>query len=80
MKKNEVVVRSTLPIILCSTTKLSIWRSKLFIKEKLKDELLKLSHIATKNQVALCLIKELSSIDLVRLCDKIDLMNIFCLF
>jgi hypothetical protein len=51
---------------------------RFFIKEKLKSELLELSHITTENQVADCLTKGLSSIDLVRLCDKMDLMDIFC--
>jgi hypothetical protein len=51
---------------------------RFFIKEKLKSGLLELSHVATGNQIADCLIKELSSIDLVKLCDKMGLMNIFC--
>jgi hypothetical protein len=53
---------------------------RFFIKEKLKSELLELNHVATKNQVADCLIKRLSSIDLIRLCDKMGLMDIFCPF
>jgi hypothetical protein len=50
---------------------------KFFIKKKLESELLELSHVATGNQVAYCLTKRLSSIDLVRLCDKIGLIDIF---
>jgi hypothetical protein len=53
---------------------------RFFIKEKLKSELLELNHVATENQVADCLIKRLSSIDLIRLCDKMGLMDIFCPF
>jgi hypothetical protein len=52
---------------------------RFFIKEKLKSGLLELSHVATENHVADRLIKELSSIDLVGLCDKMGLMDIFCL-
>jgi hypothetical protein len=51
---------------------------KFFIKEKLKSGLLELSHVVTGNQVADCLTKGLSSIDLMRLCDKMGLMDIFC--
>jgi hypothetical protein len=51
---------------------------RFFIKEKLESELLELSHVVTENQVTDCLIKELSSIDLMRLCDKMGLMDIFC--
>jgi hypothetical protein len=51
---------------------------RFFIKEKLKSGLSELSHVAIGNQIADCLIKGLSSIDLVRLCDKMGLMNIFC--
>jgi hypothetical protein len=50
---------------------------RFFIKEKLESELLELSHITTRNQVANCVSKGLNSIDLVRLCDKMDLMDIF---
>jgi homospermidine synthase len=59
---------------------------RFFIKEKLESELLKLSHVVTGNQIAYCLIKELSSINLMielssinlmMLCDKMDLMYIF---
>jgi hypothetical protein len=53
---------------------------KFFIKEKLNSELLELSHVAIGNQVADCLTKEFSSIDLMRLCDKMGLMDIFCPF
>jgi hypothetical protein len=49
---------------------------RFFIKKKLERWLLELSHITTGNQVSL--IKEFSSIDLVRLCDKMSLMDIFC--
>jgi hypothetical protein len=48
-----------------------------FIKEKLKSGLLEPSRVATKNQVADCLTKGLSSIYLVRLCDKMGSMDIF---
>jgi hypothetical protein len=53
---------------------------RFFIKEKLESGLfvLELSHVATENQVTDCLTKRLSSIDLVRLCDKMGLMDIFC--
>jgi len=51
---------------------------RFFIKEKLEIGLLELSHVATRDQVADCLTKGLSSIDLVRLCDKMGLMDIFC--
>jgi hypothetical protein len=51
---------------------------RFFIKEKPKSELLELSHVDTGNQVADCLIKGLNSIDLVRLCNKMCLMDIFC--
>ena len=51
---------------------------RFFIKEKLESGLLELSHVATGDQVADYLTKGLSSIDLVRFCDKIGLMNIFC--
>jgi hypothetical protein len=53
---------------------------KFFIKEKLNSELLELSHVATGNQVADCLTKVFSSIDLMGLCYKMGLMNIFCPF
>jgi hypothetical protein len=51
---------------------------RFFIKEKLDSGLLEPNHVATGNQVTNCLTKVLSSIDLVRLCDKIGLMGIFC--
>jgi hypothetical protein len=51
---------------------------RFFIKEKLESELLELSHVTTENQVANCLIKRLSSIDIMRLCDEMGLMDIFC--
>jgi hypothetical protein len=50
---------------------------RFFIKKKLESGLLKLSHVATGNQIASCLTKGLSSIDLVRLCDNMSLMDIF---
>jgi hypothetical protein len=51
---------------------------RFFIKEKLESVLLELSHVdKKKNQIADCLTKELNSIDLVKLCDKMSLM-IFC--
>ena len=49
-----------------------------FIKEKLNSGLLELSHVATGEQVAECLTKGLSSLDLARLCDKMGLIDIFC--
>jgi homospermidine synthase len=51
---------------------------RFFIKEKLKNVLLELSRVATENLVVDCLTKGFSSIDLVRLCNKMGLMNIFC--
>jgi hypothetical protein len=48
-----------------------------FIKEKLNNELLELGHVVTREQVADCLTKGLNSLDLIKLCDKIGLMNIF---
>jgi hypothetical protein len=51
---------------------------RFFIKEKLESGLLELSHVAIGNQVADCFTKGLSSINLMRLCDKMGLMNIFC--
>jgi hypothetical protein len=53
---------------------------RFFIKEKLKSGLLELNHVTTRNQVADCLTKGFSSIDLVRLYDKMYLMDIFCPF
>ena len=50
---------------------------RFFIKEKLNSGLLELGHVATREQVADCLTKGLSSLDLVRLCDKISLVDIF---
>jgi hypothetical protein len=49
-----------------------------FIKEKLESGLLELSHVAIGNQIAHCLTKGLSSTDLVRLCDKMRFIDIFC--
>jgi hypothetical protein len=40
------------------------------------DKLLELGHIATREQVTDCVIKELSSLNLIRLCDKMGLMNL----
>jgi hypothetical protein len=52
---------------------------RFFIKEKkIESGLLELSHVATGNQIADYLTKGLSSIDLVRLCDKMCLMDICC--
>jgi hypothetical protein len=51
---------------------------RFFIKEKLESGLLELSQVATGNQVGNYLTKGLSSINLVRLCNKMDLMDIFC--
>jgi hypothetical protein len=53
--------------------------NRFFIKEKLNDRLLELSHVATENQMANCLTKGLCSVNLSRLCDKMDLVDIFCL-
>jgi hypothetical protein len=50
---------------------------RFFIKEKLDNGILGLSYIATGEQVADCLIKLLTSSDLVRFCDKMGLVNIF---
>jgi hypothetical protein len=51
--------------------------NRFFIKEKLDNGLLELGHIATSEQVAVCLTKGLSSLDLSRFCDKMGLMDIF---
>jgi hypothetical protein len=51
--------------------------NRFFIKEKLNNDQLELGHIATKEQVAECLTKGLSALDLSRLCDKMGLMDIF---
>ena len=51
---------------------------RFFIKEKLDSGLLELGHVATKEQVADCLTKGLSSLDLFTLCDKMNLIDIFC--
>lgn len=51
---------------------------RFFIKEKLNDGLLKLSHVTTGDQVADCLTKGLNSVNLSRLCDKMGLVDIFC--
>jgi hypothetical protein len=48
-----------------------------FIKEKLNNELLGLSHIATKEQVTDRLIKGLTSSNFTRFYDKMDLVDIF---
>jgi hypothetical protein len=53
---------------------------RFFIKEKLNSGLLELRHIATREQVTNCLAKGLSSLDLIRFYDDMDLMNIFCPF
>jgi hypothetical protein len=50
--------------------------NRFFIKEKLNNKLLELGHIATREQVTDCVIKELSSLNLIRLCDKMGLMNL----
>jgi hypothetical protein len=50
---------------------------RFFIKEKLNSGLLELGHVATREQVADCLTKGLSSLDLSRLCDKMGLVDIF---
>jgi hypothetical protein len=51
---------------------------RFFIKEKLNSGLLELRHVATRDQAAACLTKGLNSLDLIRLCDKMSLMDIFC--
>jgi hypothetical protein len=43
---------------------------RFFIKKKLYSELLELGHVATRQQEVDCLTKGLSSLDLIRLCDK----------
>jgi hypothetical protein len=43
---------------------------RFFIKEKLDNRLLELRYVATSEQVADCLTKGLSSLDLSRFCDK----------
>jgi hypothetical protein len=50
---------------------------RFFIKEKLNSELLELGHVATREQVTDCLTKGLNSLDLIRLRDKMDLVDIF---
>jgi hypothetical protein len=50
---------------------------RFFIKEKLDNGLLELGYVATSEQVADCLTKGLSSLDLSRFCDKMGLMDIF---
>jgi hypothetical protein len=50
---------------------------RFFIKEKLDNRLLELGYVTTSEQVADCLTKGLSSLDLMRFCDKIGLMDIF---
>jgi hypothetical protein len=49
---------------------------RFFIKEMLDNELLEISHVATREQVVDCITKRFSSLDLARLCEM-DLMNIF---
>jgi hypothetical protein len=49
---------------------------RFFIKEKLNSGLLELGHVAIREQVTDCLIKVLNSLDLIRLCNKMSLMNI----
>jgi len=51
---------------------------RFFIKEKLDSGLLELEHVATKEQVADCLTKGLSSLDLTKFCNKMGLIDIFC--
>jgi hypothetical protein len=50
---------------------------RFFIKEKLNNGLLELGHVATREQVTDYLIKEFSPLDLIRLCDKMDLIDFF---
>ena len=50
---------------------------RFFIKEKLDSGLLELSHVSTKDQAADCLTKGLSSVDMIRGCDKMGLVDIF---
>jgi hypothetical protein len=49
----------------------------LFIKEKLNSGLLELRRVATREQVTDCLTKGLNSLYLIRLCDKMGLMDFF---
>ena len=48
-----------------------------FSLRKLNSELFDLGHVATREQVTNYLTKRLSSSDLFKLCDKMDLVNIF---
>ena len=50
---------------------------RFFIKEKLDNIILKLSHVSTEHQVAYCLTKGLGPVSLSRLCDKVGLVDIF---
>ena len=50
---------------------------RFFIKEKLDSGLLELSHVSTKDQAADCLTKGLNSVDMIRGCDKMGLIDIF---
>ena len=50
---------------------------RFFIKEKLDNGILKLSHVSTEHQVADCLTKGLGPVSLTRLCDKMGLVDIF---
>jgi hypothetical protein len=50
---------------------------RFFIKEKLNSGLLELDHVSTRDQAADCLTKGLNSLDLVRGCDKMGLVDIF---
>jgi hypothetical protein len=50
---------------------------RFFIKEKLNSGLLELGHVAIGEQVVDCLTKGLCSLDISRLCDKMDLIDIF---
>ena len=51
--------------------------NKFFIKEKLDNGILNLSHVSTEHQVADCLTKGLGPASLTRLCDKMGLVDIF---
>jgi hypothetical protein len=76
----EILKGKNKNILHLNMIKLNMWRS--IGPHKKAEEWaigsLELSHVATENQVADCLIKGLNSIGLIRLCDKMSLMNIFC--
>jgi hypothetical protein len=52
---------------------------RLFIRKKLKSVLLELNHVTIENQVVNYFIKGFSSINLIRLCNNMNLIDIFYL-